>query len=264
MKGLSSIWFALILLAVLAAMTFWIDHAVQPPAPKRDGSTRHDPDYSIGNFSSTKMDQTGKPRYSLAAVELRHYPDDDSTELVRPAFTQFTQKRPAVRTEGQRGLVSSNGENVYFMDNVRIVRAATSSKGELSVVTEYLHLIPDRDYAQTDREVTILQAPRTVIHANGMEYYKKEGILKLSNKVKVHYERPDAPRKPALKIDQLAGNKKATSTVVNKSAKKNQPVMQTEIKAKSSKPANRTQSKSAPPKGKTKTRIRRHYGNNAN
>ncbi len=128
MRGLPAIWFALILLALLAALTLWIDRTVQPPAPKRDGSTRHDPDYTVSNFLSSKPDTEGNPRYSLAGSEMRHYPDNDTTELTRPFFKQYSSKKPTIQVQGERGLISPNGENVYFMDNVKVVRAATPQK----------------------------------------------------------------------------------------------------------------------------------------
>jgi lipopolysaccharide export system protein LptC len=287
MKGLHSIWFALILLALLAALTLWIDRTVQPPAPKHDGSTRHDPDFIVSKFSAMRTDALGNPRHSLEGTELRHFPDDDSTDIDRPQFTQYSLKKPALHAQGERGQVSSNGENVYFMDNVKIVREATRSKGELTVLTEYLHIVPDQDFIQTDRPVTILQAPRTVIHANGMEFYKKQGILNLFNRIKVHYERPDAPFAPPLTIEKIAGikaepvagvaspnrqlaktrsrpveqkqtanaakvaagNAKSTASkkIVANSASKSRAARKPEIKTE-----------------KTKTRIRRNYGNPAN
>jgi lipopolysaccharide export system protein LptC len=273
MRGIPAIWFALIVLALLSALTFWIDRAVQPPQPKRDGSTRHDPDYIISHFASSRADRDGNPRFSLAGVEMRHYPDDDSTELARPVFTQFSFKKPTTRIEGQRGQVSANGENVYFMDNVKIVRAATHSKGELTVLTEYLHIVPDQDFLQTDRPVIILQAPRTVIHGNGMEYYKKEGVLKLFGNVKVHYERPDAPTAPPLKIEQVTGLKAKPAPVVNSNREFSNTQMA--VVKKASRPVAKAPAKSQPRKkktvkkpvtkaGKTRTRIRRQYANQAN
>jgi lipopolysaccharide export system protein LptC len=266
MRGIPSIWFALIILSLLAALTFWIDHAVQPPQPKRDGSMRHDPDYIIDNFASSRADSFGNPRFSLAGVEMRHYPDDDSTDLVRPAFTQFSFKKPTTRIEGQRGQISSNGENVYFMDNVKIVRAATRNKGELTVLTEYLHIVPDQDFVETDRPVTILQSPRTVIHANGLEYYKKDGVLKLFGKVKVHYERPDAPPMPPLNIEQVASAKKAVPLArVNAVS---QPAVADKVATKSPSKQQVTKKRSAKKPvtnvGKPKARIRRQYANHAN
>jgi lipopolysaccharide export system protein LptC len=254
MRGLPAIWFGLLLLALLTALTFWIDRTVQPPAPKRDGSTRHAPDYIVNNFLSTRTDGFGNPRYDLAGVEMRHYPDDDSTELVRPHYTIYSQQTQTTQIFSDKGKVSANGENVYFMDNVRVVRAETVQKPEMTVLTSYLHVIPDQSQAQTDRPVTILQAPRTVIRAGGMQYYKKEGVLNLFKRVKVHYERPGARAlKPmtaaelAAKIqflDQVPSVVKPTSSVApvvpaekpaensNKPVKKVAPKTQATVSAK--------------------------------
>lgn len=190
MYGRPATWFLLLLLALLAALTMWADVAVQPPAPKQDGSSRHDPDYILHNFNTLKTDPQGNPRYMLAAVEMKHYPDDDTTHLARPRFTQYAQSKPYTQIESQRGLVTSDGEQVYMMDKVKVVRAATRQKGEMTVLTEYLHITPDTEIARTDRPVTILQAPKTVVHASGMEYDKKNGLLTLTKRVRVHYERP--------------------------------------------------------------------------
>src|SRR5512137_2187741 len=101
MQGRSTIWFPIALLALLAGLTLWIDRVVQPPQPKIDGSSRHDPDYILTNFNTLKTDQNGNPRHRLAATEMRHFPDDDTTELTRPRFTQYTANKPFTQIEGQ-------------------------------------------------------------------------------------------------------------------------------------------------------------------
>lgn len=203
MKGLPAIWFGLLLLALMTALTFWIDRTVQLPAPKRDGSTRHDVDYIVKNFSSIRTDGYGNPRYELSGVEMRHYPDDDSTDLVRPHYTIYSQKMQTTQIFSDKGKISANGENVYFVDNVKVVRAATPQKGEMTVLTSYLHVVPDQELAETNRSVTILQAPHTVVHANGMQYYKKEGIVNLYQRVKAHYEKPGDRNAKPLTIEQV-------------------------------------------------------------
>lgn len=206
MKGIPAIWFGLMLLALLTALTFWIDKVAEPPAAKRDGSNRHDPDYIVNNFSTLRTNGFGNPRYKLEGAEMRHFPDDDSTELTKPRFSLYSLKKPTTEIIADRGQVSANGENVYFMDNVKVVRAGTQRKAELTVVTDYLHIIPDQDLAQTNRPVTILQAPHTVLRANAMQFYKKQSILNLQGHVKVHYVRPDALPSKALTIEQVAGS----------------------------------------------------------
>lgn len=258
MKGLPSIWFALILLALLAALTLWIDRTVQAPPPKRDGSTRHDPDYIINNFSSLRTDALGNPRYSLSGVDMRHFPDTDTTELIRPFYKQFMRDKPNVQVQGERGLVSPNGENVYFMDNVKMVRAATAQKGEMTLLTEYIHIVPDLGLLKTDRPVTILQAPRTVVHATGMEYYKKERLLKLFNRVKVHYERPDAPV-PAVAAKPAPVTKAPVKALKPASAPKAKSQRTGKTSAQKSLKAKQPETKA----GQTKTRVRRQYANPA-
>ena len=99
----STILFPLIVLSVLALITFWIDHSVKLQAPKLDGSSRHDIDYFLENFVTTRTDSKGNVKHILAAVHMQHYPDNDSTELVRPRFTQYGENRPYTQIEGQKG-----------------------------------------------------------------------------------------------------------------------------------------------------------------
>lgn len=264
MQGRSAIWFPLTLLALLAALTFWIDRTVQPPQPKRDGSSRHDVDYRMNNFTTTKSDRAGVPRYVLSAIELRHYPDDDSTELVRPRFTQYAARKPYTQIQGQRGQVSSNGEDVYFMDNVIVERGAMPGRGKMTVLTEYLHLIPEQEMAVTDRPVSILQEPRTVIRATGMEYNKKQRVLKLFNRVRVHYERPgtDAPplkAPPALPTAAKARPAAAQTTNLQQTGKPSAASKSVKKKKAARTKAAAKTAQRQPTTGKTTTRIRRTY-----
>lgn len=196
MYGRPAIWFLLLLLALLAALTMWANVAVQLPASKKDGSSRHDPDYILHNFHTLKTDTQGNAKYMLAAVEMKHFPDDDTTHLVRPHFTQYLAGKPYTQVESQSGIVTSDGEQVYMTGKVKVVRAATPQRGEMTVLTEFLHITPDSEIAQTDRPVTILQAPKSVVHANGMVYNKKTGQLTLSKRTRAHYERPAAKGVP--------------------------------------------------------------------
>jgi len=190
MYGRPTILFPLALLALLALLTLWIDRSVQMPEQKAPGIDRHDPDYFMNNFVTSKTDMNGSLKYMLAAVSMTHYPDDDSTTLERPRFTQYGVDKPSTQIEGQRGLISSNGETVEFMDNVRVIRQAFQDRGEMVVLTEYMKIYPKKDLATTDRPVVITQAPKTVIHATGMIYNKAEQTVTLLNKVRAHYEKP--------------------------------------------------------------------------
>lgn len=193
----NTIFFPLIVLGVLAFITFWIDHTVKLESAKKDGLMRHDVDYFLENFVTTKTDIKGNLRNVLAAVEMRHYPDNDSTELVRPRFTQYGENKPATQIEGQKGYVSANGEIVEFKGNVVITRQASGERAEMRVLTDYIKILPNEEKATTEHQVTIIQGGTRVV-AQGMSYDKLTEDLTLNSRVRGHYESTQSAQKPTV------------------------------------------------------------------
>jgi lipopolysaccharide export system protein LptC len=188
MKERSALLFPLGLMLLLAALSLWLDRAVQPAAPKRDGSTRHDPDYTVENFNATRLGADGTPRYVLAASRMVHYPDDDSTHLERPHFTRVEKQAAPLHILADSGLVSRDGKDIYFRGNVEVIREAYGAASRMTVNTEYLHVIPDKDVARTDKPVTI-RNDRSHMTAVGLELDTRARIIKLFSRVKAHYEK---------------------------------------------------------------------------
>jgi lipopolysaccharide export system protein LptC len=206
----SAIIFPVVILSVLALLTAWINHMVQPPQPKLDGSSRHDPDYIMSNFVTSQTDINGSLRYKLAAAEMRHFPDDDTTNLQQPRYTQFNIDKPYTQVEALRGYIASDGEQVQLVDNVKITRQAYAGKGEMTIETEYLNILPNEDLVRTNSPVVIKQAPKTVIYATGMVYEKDKKTMTLLHRVRAHYEKPTTTSK--------TGNEVATKTATQTKA----------------------------------------------
>ena len=186
-------WFPVVLLAVMAAMTVWLDRQVQPPERSRDGKARHDPDYIVEELAATRFGPDGLARYSLSARRMVHYPDDDTTHLEAPKLVNFSGTSATVTVTSKTAMISSNGENAYLTDDVRLVRAAYADKSELTVQTSYLHIIPDADIARTDKPVRVADA-RILITAVGLEFNNQTRILKLLSNVRGRYENPQSKR----------------------------------------------------------------------
>jgi len=185
-------WFPVALLALVAAVTVWLDREVQPPERMRDGKLRHDPDYVVENFSALRIGPDGNPRYALSARRMVHYPDDDTTHLEAPRFEGY--RGPAkVTATSKTALLSSNGEEAFLIDDVRLVRAGYGDKSELTVQTSWLHVIPDANIAKTDKPVRIDTA-NTLITSVGLEFNNETRILKLLSNVRGRYEKPKAAR----------------------------------------------------------------------
>jgi len=181
------VWLPLLPLLLLLAATYWLNLQVQPPASGPDKNLRHDPDYVIDNFTATTLDVQGKIRFVMSAKQMWHYPDDDTTHLEAPLLLSMTAESPPLRISAQTGEISSKGEEVFLHNDVAIVRPAYADRSELTFNTDYLHVIPSKDIANTDQAVTMADA-RTKLNAVGMELDNKTRIIKFLSHVKTVYE----------------------------------------------------------------------------
>ena len=107
-------WSPALLLGALVAMTYWLDAQVRAPAPKFDGSGRHDPDITIQNFKATSLDDKGRIHQALIARAARHYPDDDSTDLEGPEITFNDPGKPRLTVTADKASVSGDRDHVAF------------------------------------------------------------------------------------------------------------------------------------------------------
>lgn len=180
-------WYPVLLLALLAGLTAWLDQRVKPLPPSRDGTARHDPDMIVENFVAVKLYPDGTRRHALSGRRMVHYPDDDSTQVEAPEFFHYAPPAEPVHATAQRAVLSRNGENVYFTGKVRISRAAFADTPPLFLATEFLHIIPDLDLARTDKAVTLTRGTLRA-EAVGMEFNNRARTLKLLSNVKVQYD----------------------------------------------------------------------------
>ncbi len=188
MKNLRfSLTLPLVVLAVLAVLTFWIDRYVQAPQQAPSKQKTHDPDYFMENFVSSKTDKNGKLKTMLAAVKLEHYADDDSLHMTRPRLTQFNANGGYSQIEGQRGIITANGNIAEFFDHVVVSRPATSDGSDMHLYTNYLKVLPEKHLATTPEEVRITQGPSSYMTGTGMIYDKQNQEITLQNNVKIHY-----------------------------------------------------------------------------
>ena len=100
MKFASSQIFALVLLALLAGLTFWLQKVTAPVEAVGDGKFRHDPDAVAENFTIRTLDERGRIKYRLTAPYLEHFPDDDSSELKSPVLIQYRPDAVTITTSG--------------------------------------------------------------------------------------------------------------------------------------------------------------------
>lgn len=181
----------LILLALLAALTFWLNQSVRAPSTAQNEDLHRAPDYMIENFSATRMDHDGVTRHVLSAKRMLHYPDDDTTDLEQPRFINTDPGKPALQVDADQAKMTANGEDIYLTGNVTVLRKAGKGRGETTMSTDYLHLIPGDDIAKTDKPVVITEA-NAIIKAVGMEISNRTQVTRLFSQVRVVHDKDKA------------------------------------------------------------------------
>lgn len=180
-----SLWLPLAILLLLAALSFWIDHMVEPPA---GGSTpaQTDPEGIMENFKAMRTDATGKPQYRLSARKLRHYSNSKFTELESPRLTQLDAQSGDVTAISNQATVSADGNEVDLRGDVLVERAARPGQSPMTLRSARLLVFPEQDRMRSPGPVEIHDA--TVdLRANAMEYDAKQRIVRLTGRVHARY-----------------------------------------------------------------------------
>ena len=173
--------FPIVMLALLAALTFWLEHATRS-GESRDGKNRHDPDFIVQDYTVKKLGEDGKLRNQLVGKSMTHYPDDDSTDVLQPRMTYFGGPHP-MQLRSHKASVSKDGKVVILREDVLGWRDATADSPAMSLSTSSLTVYPDEDIANTLAPVTI-QHGQSTVNGIGLDLDNKLHILSLRNQVR--------------------------------------------------------------------------------
>lgn len=173
--------FPLLIMALLAGLTLWLERASQQDDASGRAKLRHDPDFYVEHFTLRRFDPTGAVQHALTAEKMFHFPDDDSTEVVAPHLTYYGPRQTTVTA--RTAWLDKAGKHVRLNDDVRVVRAGNAETLETVITTSVMHVRPDDEYAYTDAPVTIRQG-QSVMHGVGLEADNKTQIAVLSGPVR--------------------------------------------------------------------------------
>ncbi|MCF8177920.1 MAG: LPS export ABC transporter periplasmic protein LptC [Sulfuritalea sp.] len=179
MRDRSASLLPLVMLILLAGMTFWLNRVIQGDKPR--GPVRHDPDYWVEKFEVRRFDTEGKLQHTLVADKLVHYPDDDTTLITNPHIT-FNQ-RPESEIFSRTAHMGPDGKVVDLIDDVQVIRHNDSEKSGPTVLeTRRLRVFPDDEKAHSDDPVRITRG-MSVINGIGLDIDNKSGLTILRGRV---------------------------------------------------------------------------------
>jgi len=127
-------------LVALAALFWWLPNALTPRGNLFDGDSRHEPDYTIENFTATEMNAQGQRKHELRATKLEHYADD-SADLTQPYLIQYAPDTAPVHTRAERGRLAPGGKEILMQGNVHVTRGASGTDPAGEVQTREMRVI---------------------------------------------------------------------------------------------------------------------------
>lgn len=181
--------FPLSVLALLAALTFWLESATRSGTTVNNAKSRHDPDFIISDFTLKKLSPQGGLLHVLTASDMRHFPDDDSTDVREPKLTYLGGELPMHLT-ARSARLSQDGKTAILKDEVFGDRQAGPQSPRMTFATTRLTVLPDDELATTDEFVTLTHG-QSKLTGTGMDVDNKTRIVNLRSHVKATIE----PRK---------------------------------------------------------------------
>jgi lipopolysaccharide export system protein LptC len=179
--GSHSTLLPLLILAMLAGFTLWLERATRDETRGPDPKLRHDPDFWVEDFIVRRFNIDGSIQHTLNASRMLHYPDDETTEVSEPRIAYFREGRTATIT-ALNAWLDKDGEHLRLTGDVRVIHA--DARGTSTAIdTAELNILPDEEQAFTAVPVTITQGRSVLTGTGGMELNNKTRITVLKGPV---------------------------------------------------------------------------------
>lgn len=179
-------WLPLLPLLGLLYASYWLSLQVQP-LPLLTREVRHDIDFTVEHLTSTILDTQGVSRSILSADKMWHFADDNTTHLLMPSFVSVKVGQPPVLMTAKLGSLSSHSEDVFMQDDVSITRTNLKTLNELRFTTDFLHIAPNKDLAETSSPV-LMYDNKNVVSAVGLLFDNQARTVRLLSQVRAKHE----------------------------------------------------------------------------
>lgn len=159
-----------LLMLLLALGTWWLvkntpvsDTEAAAPPP------RHEPDYTMNDFSVQRFGADGAMRVQIDGRRLRHYPDTDTLEVDAPRVRAIGPAGEVTIASAQRGLANGDGSEVQLIGNAQVVREASATQPAIEFRSEFLHAFLNTERLRSHLPVVVKRGA-TEVRADGVEY----------------------------------------------------------------------------------------------
>lgn len=104
------------------AASWWLSQFLSGGKPAMAITQSNGPDYAMSNARVTVMNAEGKPRYTLTAELMQHYPKTNTIRLTKPYLVQHDAVPAPTHTWADTAWLDKSKKVIIMTGNVRIVR----------------------------------------------------------------------------------------------------------------------------------------------
>jgi len=170
-------YFPLIIAALLAASTYWLEFVVRNERTGSAPSDQRAADAYVQKLELDRFDVMGRRQFHLVADEMTHYAYNDTADFVQPKIL-FSKDQRTFHLRSDRGHGVNNTQEVTLEGNVVGIRQVANAREAQQLVTESLLILVEDEIASTDKAVVATQGASR-IDALGAEWSNTQGTLKL-------------------------------------------------------------------------------------
>jgi lipopolysaccharide export system protein LptC len=183
-----TIYLPIILMGVLALVTYWLARTTPVFAPSApEAPPNHEPDYFLRGFSVKSFDATGRLKSEIRGVEARHFADTDTLEIDEPRIRSFSEEGAVVVATARHGISNADGSQVQLIGNADVTREAPparrATEPKLEIRGEFLHAFMEQERVTSNKPVTLLRGA-DVFQGNSLDYDNQKRVLELTGAVR--------------------------------------------------------------------------------
>ena len=189
-----STYLPVLLMAVLALGTWWlVKNTPVLDDARRAAPLRHEPDYTMRQFTVQRFAAHGALRVQIEGDELRHYPDTDTLEIDNPRIRATGTDGRITLASAKHALANGDGSEVQLSGGARVLREASGTDEAIEFRGEFLHAFLATERVRSHLPVIVTQGA-TEIRADGMSYDNLSRIVEFKGRVRAVLT-PQAERK---------------------------------------------------------------------
>ena len=184
---LVSAYLPLVMMAVLAAGTWWlVRNAPTFEPPRAAAPPRHEPDYVMTGFVVQRFAADGTLRTQIEGDTLRHYPDDDTLEIDAARIRAIAENGSVTTATARRALANGDGSEVQLLGDARVNRPANGKEEAIEFRSEFLHAFRNVEQVRSHLPVVMTQGTN-VVRAAGMSYDNLSRVVEFKGRASASF-----------------------------------------------------------------------------